>query len=322
MSRFMARMRANMRESKIEHRANTTPWKKDLKKNWGLYFFILPVIAYYLIFCYYPMYGATIAFRDYSPAKGILGSDWVGLKNFVSFFSYPDVGRLFRNTMIMSIVGLVVGRCASITLALMFHELRWKRFKKITQTISIFPHFISVVVTCTIFMQFCMTDGLFNVILGWFGAEPKNLLGIPGAFVPIRQIMHLWQGMGWNCIIMLAAMSGVDQQIYEAARLDGCGRIQQMRYITLPAISPTRVLTLIMSIGTLLSVGHEDIILLYNPAIYETADVISTYVYRKGLVEFSFSYSTAVGLVNSVLNIILLLLANKIAKTVSETSLL
>ena len=137
MSRFMARMRANMRESKIEHRANTTPWKKDLKKNWGLYFFILPVIAYYLIFCYYPMYGATIAFRDYSPAKGILGSDWVGLKHFVSFFSYPDVGRLFRNTMIMSIVGLVVGRCASIALALMFHELRWRRFKKVAQTISI-----------------------------------------------------------------------------------------------------------------------------------------------------------------------------------------
>lgn len=322
MSRFIARMRVNIRESKIEHRTNTTSWKRDLKRNWGLYLFILPVIAYYLVFCYYPMYGAQIAFRDYSPAKGILGSDWVGLKHIKSFFSYPDVGRLFRNTMIMSVVGLVVGRCASIGLALMFHELRWKKYKKVTQTISIFPHFISMVVTCTICMQFCMTDGLFNVILGWFGFEPKNLLGIPGAFVPIRQIMHLWRGMGWDCIIMLAAMSGVDQEIYEAARLDGCGRIQQMRYITLPAISPTRVLTLILAVGNLLSVGYEDIILLYNPGIYKTADVISTYVYRKGLVEFSFSYSAAVGLVNSVLNIILLLLANKIAKTVSDTSLL
>lgn len=322
MSRFMARLRININNSKIEHRANTMPWKKDLKKNWGLYLFVLPVIAYYLIFCYYPMYGATIAFKDYSPAKGILGSEWVGLKHFRDFFSYPDVGRLFRNTMIMSVVGLIVGRCASIGLALMFHELRFKRFKKITQTISIFPHFISMVVTCTICMQFCMSDGLFNIILGWFGAEPKNLLGVPGAFVPIRQIMHLWRSMGWDCIIMLAAMSGVDQQIYEAARLDGCGRIQQMRYITLPAIAPTRVLTLIMAVGSLLSVGCEDIILLYNPVIYKTADVISTYVYRKGLVEFSFSYSTAVGLINSVLNIILLLIANKISKTVTETSLL
>lgn len=322
MSNLIKNIRNEMQASKIEHRRNTTTWRKDLGKNGSLYLFILPVIAYYLIFCYYPMYGATIAFKDFRIARGISGSEWVGFKHFISFFNYPDVGRLFRNTLVMSVSGLIVGRVTELGFALMLHELRFKNLKRVTQTISIFPHFISSVVCCTIFRGFCMTDGLFNNILSWFGWTPVNLLTMPNAFVPIMRIMGVWTGVGWGSIISLAAMSGIDPQIYEAADLDGCPRIKRMFYITMPAIRPTRVITLIMAIGSLLSVGHESIILMYNPSIYSTADVISTYVYRQGLVKFNYSYSSAIGLMNSVFNIILLLVANKIAKTVTEISLL
>lgn len=322
VSNLIKNIRNGMDIAKGEHRRNTSTWRKDFSKNWSLYLFILPVIAFYLIFCYYPMYGATIAFKDFRIARGINGSEWVGLKHFISFFKYPDVGRLFRNTLVMSISGLIVSRVTEIGFALMLHELRFKKLKRVTQTISIFPHFISSVVCCTIFSNFCLTDGLFNNILSWFGWKPVNLLTLPNAFVPIMRIMGVWTGVGWGSIINLAAMSGIDPEIYEAADLDGCTRIKRMFHITVPAIRPTRVITLIMSIGGLLSVGHESIILMYNPSIYSTADVISTYVYRQGLVKFNYSYSSAIGLMNSVFNIILLLIANKIAKTVTETSLL
>lgn len=322
MSDLIKHIRNEIATSKFEHRKNTSTWEKDFRKNWSLYLFILPVIAYYLVFCYYPMYGATIAFKDFDIARGIGGSVWIGFKHLISFFNYPDVGRLFRNTLVMSISALIVGRVTELGFALMLHELRFKKFKRVTQTISIFPHFISSVVCCTIFSNFCLTDGLFNNILSWFGWKPVNLLTLPNAFVPIMRIMGVWTGVGWGSIINLAAMSGIDPQIYEAAELDGCTRIKRMFYITMPAIRPTRVITLIMAIGGLLSVGHERIILMYNPSIYSTADVISTYVYRQGLVKFNYSYSSAIGLMNSVFNIILLLIANKIAKTVTETSLL
>jgi len=322
VSSLIKNIRNEMEASKFEHRKNTSTWRKDFSKNSTLYLFILPVIAFYLIFCYYPMYGATIAFKDFRIARGIGGSEWVGFKHFISFFKYPDVGRLFRNTLVMSISGLIVGRVTELGFALMLHELRFKTLKRVTQTISIFPHFISSVVCCTIFTNFCLTDGLFNNIMSWFGWTPVNLLTLPNAFVPIMRIMGVWTGVGWGSIINLAAMSGIDPQIYEAADLDGCTRIKRMFYITLPAIRPTRVITLIMAIGGLLSVGHESIILMYNPSIYSTADVISTYVYRQGLVKFNYSYSSAIGLMNSVFNIILLLIANKIAKTVTEISLL
>ncbi len=322
MSDLIKHIRNEIAISKFEHRKNTSTWGKDFRKNWSLYLFILPVIAYYLVFCYYPMYGATIAFKDFDIARGISGSIWIGFKHLISFFNYPDVGRLFRNTLVMSISALIVGRVTELGFALMLHELRFKKFKRVTQTISIFPHFISSVVCCTIFSNFCLTDGLFNNIMSWFGWTPVNLLTLPNAFVPIMRIMGVWTGVGWGSIINLAAMSGIDPQIYEAAELDGCTRIKRMFYITMPAIRPTRVITLIMAIGGLLSVGHESIILMYNPSIYSTADVISTYVYRQGLVKFNYSYSSAIGLMNSVFNIILLLIANKIAKTVTETSLL
>ena len=322
MSNLITHIRNEMEASKIEHRKNTSTWGKDFRKNWSLYLFILPVIAYYLIFCYYPMYGATIAFKEFNIARGIGGSEWIGIKHLISFFRYPDVGRLFRNTLVMSISGLIVSRVTELCFALMLHELRFKKFKRVTQTISIFPHFISSVVCCTIFTNFCLTDGLFNNIMSWFGWTPVNLLTLPNAFVPIMRIMGIWTGVGWGSIINLAAMSGIDPQIYEAAELDGCSRIKRMFYITMPAIRPTRVITLIMAIGGLLSVGHESIILMYNPSIYSTADVISTYVYRQGLVKFNYSYSSAIGLMNSIFNIVLLLIANKIAKTVTETSLL
>lgn len=317
----MSKLQRIIKESKIEHRKSDLTFKKDFQHNWSLYLLVLPVIAFYIIFNYVPMYGVVIAFKDYNMNKGILGSDWVGLKHFIDFFHYPEVGRLFRNTLTISIIGLIVGTPMPIILALMLNEIRWTKYRKIVQTISIFPHFVSSVVTCTLIRQFCQTEGLFNQFLGLFGVESTPLLTVPNAFVWILQIKGLWQGVGWNAIIYLAAMAGVDKEIYEAAELDGCTRIQRMRHITVPCIMPTIVLLLIMSVGSLLSVGSEDILLLYNPSIYKTADVISTYTYRKGLVDFDFSYSAAIGLFNSIANIILLGIANKIAKTVSETSL-
>ena len=317
----MGRLKRILSESKIEHRKSDLSFKKDFQRNWSLYLFILPVIAFYIIFAYFPMYGIVIAFKDYSITRGIFGSEWVGLQHFINFFHYPEVGRLFRNTLTISIVGLVVGTPMPIIFALILNELRWKKYRKVVQTISIFPHFVSSVVTCTVVRQMCQSDGLFNQVLGLFGVDPTPLLTVPNAFVWILQIKGLWQGIGWSSIIYLAAMAGVDKEIYEAAELDGCSRIQRMWYITIPCIMPTIVLLLIMSVGSLLSVGSEDILLLYNPSIYETADVISTYTYRKGLIDFDFSYSAAIGLFNSVINVILLGIANKIAKTVSETSL-
>lgn len=281
----------------------------------------LPVLAYYIIFHYGPMYGVIIAFKNFSPGRGILGSSWVGFQWFKDFFSSYYFGRLLRNTVLINVLNLIFSFPAPIILALLLNELRHERFKKTVQTVSYLPHFISLVVICGMIHDFTARDGIINDIVEWFGGERKTMLLEPGLFRPIYIISGIWQNVGWDSIIYLAALSGIDQELYEAAAIDGANRWKQTLHITLPGILPTIVILLIMRIGAMMNVGHEKIILLYNSNIYETADVISTFVYRKGLSQANYSYSAAVGLFNSIVNFVLIILANWFSRKATEISL-
>jgi putative aldouronate transport system permease protein len=295
--------------------------KRDLVKNKGLYLLVLPVLAFYLIFHYKPMYGAMIAFKNYSPAKGVLGSPWVGLKHFQSFFGSHYFLRILKNTVTISLTNLAFGFPAPIILALLINELRVKWYSKLVQTLTYLPHFISLVVICGMIKDFTLDTGLINYIIEFFGGKPQTLLSVPSYFVPIYVISDIWQGVGWGSIIYLAALMSIDQQLYEAAEIDGAGKWKQTLHVTLPGILPTIAVMFILRVGNILNVGFEKIILLYNPVIYDTADVISTFVYRKGLLEFNWSYSSAVGLFNSVINFTLLITTNWLSKKFNETSL-
>lgn len=298
--------------------------KKDFKRNKVLYLMVLPVIAFYIIFSYIPMSGIIIAFKDFKPALGIYDSPWTsdfGFKHFISFFQNPVFWRLIKNTITLSLGTLILGFPAPIILAMMLSEVRFRRIKKTVQTITYFPHFISLVVVCGILKEFCLSDGLFNTIGSWFGMQPTSMLQQPKLFPAIYILSSIWQKVGWDSIIYIAAIAGVDTQLYEAAELDGCRRFRKLWYITLPSIKPTIVILLIMAVGNMMSVGSEKILLLYNESIYETADVISTYMYRKGLLEFNFSYSTAVNLFNSTINFSLVYLANMLSKKLTDESL-
>lgn len=288
--------------------------KQDLIRHKSLYLMLLPIVIYYLVFHYYPMYGAQIAFRDFIPKKGMFGSPWVGLKHFKSFFGSVYFGRLIRNTLGINILNLIFGFPAPIILALMLNEVRRDRFKRVVQTVSYLPHFISMVVIGGLILEFTATDGFITKIMTQFGYPKQNLMIDPALFKPIYIISEIWQSIGWGSIIYIAAITGISSELYEAARIDGAGRWKQMLHVTLPGITPTIVTMLVMRIGSMMSLGYEKIILIYNSSIYETADVISTYVYRKGLLEQSYSFSTAVGLFNSGINLILLVAANKACK--------
>ena len=294
---------------------------KDFKKNKLIYLMALPVLAYYIIFHYGPMYGVIIAFKNFSPGRGILGSSWVGFQWFKDFFSSYYFGRLLRNTVLINVLNLIFSFPAPIILALLLNELRHERFKKTVQTVSYLPHFISLVVICGMIHDFTARDGIINDIVEWFGGERKTMLLEPGLFRPIYIISGIWQNVGWDSIIYLAALSSIDQELYEAAVIDGANRWKQTLHITLPGLLPTIVILLIMRIGAMMNVGHEKIILLYNSNIYETADVISTFVYRKGLSQANYSYSAAVGLFNSIVNFVLIILANWFSRKATEISL-
>ena len=294
---------------------------KDFKINKQLYLMILPVIIYYILFHYKPMYGAIIAFKDFSPLLGIERSPWVGFKHFKDFFNGYYFWRILRNTIVISLNSLLFGFPAPIIFALLLNELRNQRFKRIVQTVTYMPHFISLVVICGMIKEFTMSTGVIPDILSYFGFQKTNLLDKPHLFVPIYVISGIWQEVGWESIIYLAALASIDPELYEAAAIDGAGRWKQLWNVTLPGIVPTIMILLVLRIGRLLSVGHEKIILLYNPAIYETADVISSFVYRKGLQEFNWSYSAAVGMFNSVINLFLLVMANRFSRKISESSL-
>jgi putative aldouronate transport system permease protein len=294
---------------------------RDLALNKHLYIMMIPVLIYYVVFHYAPMYGALIAFKDYSPMKGIVGSEWVGLKHFYDFFSSYYFWRILKNTIVISFYSLVFEFPAPIILALLINEVRSKVFKRVSQTITYMPYFISLVVICGIITDFTNADGVLNTMLMAFGYDGQAMLQKPQLFRSIYIISEIWQRIGWESIIYIAALMGIDQEQYEAARLDGANRWKQIIHITIPGIMPIIVIMLILRMGNMLNVGFEKIILLYNPITYETADVISSFVYRKGLLEFGWSYSTAVGLFNSVINLILLIAANYVSRKVNESSL-
>ena len=268
-------------------------FKKDLQQNWTLYLLIFPVIIYYFIFHYRPMGGAIIAFKDYVPKKGIWGSNWVGFKHFINFFKSNFFFRIFKNTVVINVSTLIFGFPAPIILALLINEIKRKNFKKTVQTITYLPHFISLVVVAGVIKDFTADYGIINDIIAFFGGERRTLLNFPHLFVPIYVISDIWQGVGWGSIIYLAALSSIDPALYEAAEIDGAGRWKQTLAITIPSILPTIVIMLILRMGSIFNVGYEKIILLYNPLIYETSDVISSFVYRRGLLEANYSFSTA-----------------------------
>ncbi len=294
---------------------------KDFKRNKVKYLMILPIIIYIAIFCYKPMYGIMIAFKNYRPALGILDSKWVGFEHFMRFFNDYYFWRILRNTVSISALSIVFGFPAPIVLALLINEIRNRRFKKTVQTISYMPYFISIVIICGLIKTFTQSDGLITDMAAALGGERKNLLASKNWFYPIYIVSNIWQSVGWDSIIYLAALAGIDQEQYEAAKVDGAGRIRQMLYITLPGLLPTITILFILRMGGILNVGFEKILLLYSSTTYEVADVISTYVYRIGVLDANFSYSTAIGLFNSLVNILFLLTTNAVSKKVNNSGL-
>ena len=295
--------------------------KDDWRRNKLKYIIAIPLIIYLIIFSYRPMYGLIIAFQDYKPQLGIMGSQFVGLDNFRRFFADPNCWRIIRNTFRLSIWTIIFGFPAPIILAILINEIRGKIFKRVVQTVSYMPYFISIVVICSLINTFTQSDGLISNFLQFFGAAPVNLLANKHFFTPIYVISEIWQTMGWDSIIYLAALSSIDSELYEAAKIDGANRFQQILHVTVPGIMPTIIILFILRMGNILSVGFEKILLLYSPTTYSVADVISTYVYRVGLLDADFSYSTAIGLFNTIVNVVMLLITNAIVKKTTKSGL-
>lgn len=296
--------------------------KHDLKHNWMLWLMFLPVVIYYAIFNYAPMYGIMLAFKDYKVSKGILGSKWVGFEYFQRFFSGYYFWDLIKNTLGISVYSLVVGFPLAIIFAILLHYLTIGKLKKVVQMVSYAPYFISTVVICgmlTIFMD--PTNGVFNTIIGLFGHESIAFLSVPEYFKSIYVWSGVWQGMGWSAIIYISTLAGVDYEMHEAAIIDGASKVQRIRYIDLPSIRPTITMLLIMQLGSIMSVGFEKVYLLQNDLNFSASDIISTYTYRVGLINSDFGYSTAVGLFNTVINLIILVAANNVARKVTGEGL-
>lgn len=317
-------MKMKSKEKKVLAKRTTSlgrTLRRDLRTNWSLYLLALPVLAFYALFHYKPMYGTLIAFFNYRPARGFSGSEFVGFQNFIEFFKSPFFGRTMKNTLIISGLNILFCFPAPIILALLLNEVQNAKFKKVVQTVTYIPHFISTVVICGMLSQFCLSSGLINDVIEFFGGTRVALLQDPKYYRTVYIISDIWQQVGWSSIIYLAALSGVDKNLYEAAQLDGASKWKQTIHVTLPSILPIIVIQFILAIGNLMSVGYEKTILLYNPATYSVADIVSSYTYRMGLVNNDWGYSTAVGLFNSVVNCILLVFTNKMSKKLTENSL-
>jgi len=302
--------------------ASKTSWRKRIMHNWELYLFVAPCMLYFLIFHYLPMYGVQIAFKNFLPSKGITGSAWVGFDHFERFFNSYYFWDLLWNTFSISLYELAVGFPLPIILALAFNEIKNGFFKKSVQTITYAPHFISIVVMAGMIITFLSpSSGILIRMIEWIGLQPAAFLEDPRWFKTVYVISGVWQSAGWGTIIYLAALSGVDPQLHEAAIVDGASRFKRVLHINIPTIIPTISILLILNVGNMLGVGYEKILLLQNSLNMESSDVISTFVYRAGLVNNQLSFSTAVGLFNSVVNAILLITVNRIAKKTSENSL-
>lgn len=305
----------------LETHPKKSIWKRILKDRYLLLLF-LPCLIYYILFKYVPMWGVLISFKDFKPFIGFWGSEWVGLKHYIDFFNNPDVWRIIRNTLLLGVYTLLWCFPLPIVFALALNELTRPKFKKFVQTVSYMPHFLSAVVVCGMLNSFLSpVRGIVNIIINMFGGETINFLSTASWFRPIYVASEVWQTLGWGAIVYLAAITNVDPQYYEAAKLDGASRLRQIWSITLPCIAPTVATMLILRIGSILEVGLEKVLLLYSPAIYETSDIIATYVYRQGLVSGNMSYATAIGLFSSVINLVLLVSANYFSKKFADTGL-
>lgn len=296
--------------------------RSRILKNWQLYLMFLPVFLYFLIFHYLPMYGIQIAFKDFSGAQGIWGSPWVGLEHFQRFFNSSNCGEILWNTVSISLYSLLVGFPVPILLALMLNEVKSKFFKKTVQTVTYAPYFISVVVMAGMIILFLSPDaGIFNQARKAMGLEPINFMYEGKYFQTIYVLSGVWQSAGWGSIIYLSALAGIDPALHEAAVIDGASRLQRIWHINLPGILPTVCIMLIMNCGSLMNVGFEKVFLLMNDINRSSAEVISTYVYKVGLQQSQYSFSTAIGLFNSVINFILLITVNTVVKKMDQTSL-
>ncbi len=294
----------------------------DIKRNKLVYLCLIFILAFFAIFSYAPMIGVLMAFQRFSPAKGFFGSKWIGMQNFTTFFSGPFVGRLIRNTVAIGVLDLVINFPAPIIFALILNEIHQKLIKKTVQTISYMPYFISSVVACGIVINFTEAGGVISNLVAYItGTAAENLLNHSTLFWLIYVLQNMWQGLGYGSIIYLSALSAIDQELYEAAYCDGAGRWKQTLHITLPGIMPMVSMMLIMRMGSVFAVGADKILLLYSPANYKYSDVINTYVYRMGMLSQDYGLSTAVGLFNSLIGTIMLLISNKISKKLSGTGM-
>lgn len=314
-----------MEDIKRTRRKNTNQKKIKLgiKKYTPFYIMFFPVLAYYVIFRYIPLiFSLIISLIKYQPAKGILHSKFVGLEYYLQFIKSKFFIRLIRNTLAINLLQLTIAFVAPIILALMLNEVSRIKYKKLVQTVTYLPNFISSVVVVSMVVTFLSpSTGLINNILEALGMERLNFLTEPGYFWMIYTLMTIWQTTGYTAIIYLAALTGINSELYEAAKIDGAGRWKQLWYVTLPGISSTIVLMFLMRVGRVLDVGYDTIILMYNPSIYSTADVIGTYVYRRGILNGEYSFGSAVGFFQSIIGLLLVVLANKISKKYTETSL-
>ncbi|MBS4219124.1 sugar ABC transporter permease [Bacillus sp. FJAT-49711] len=287
-----------------------------------LYLLLLPGLIYLIIFKYFPMYGVIIAFKDFNMFAGIIDSPWAGFEQFERLFRTPDFQKIFMNTLIISLLKLVFGFPAPIILALLLNELRHMFFKRFTQSVLYLPHFVSWVIFAGIIMTFLNpVDGLVNHIIQYFGGKPMHFLTSKEHFRSILVITDIYKEMGWGTIIYLAAMTGVNSDLYEASRIDGANKFKQMWHVTLPSIRPVILIMLILSLGNILEAGFFQIYLLYSPLVYDVADIIDTYVYRRGIQEANYSLATAAGLFKSIIALVLIVTANKIVKKFGEDGL-
>ncbi|HZG87720.1 ABC transporter permease [Paenibacillus sp.] len=302
--------------------ARLTSTVKHIKRDRQLLLLFIPCILFYVIFRYGPLYGLIIAFKDYSVFQGVMASEWVGFKHFAKFFSSPDFWNLFRNTLLLGFYSLVFGFPFPILLAIMLNEVRLRWFKKTIQTLSYLPAFLSVVIICSMIIDFLSpTNGVINRIIAALGFERVYFLIESDWFRPVYVISDIWASVGYEAIIFLAAIAGISPTLYEAARVDGASRFQMMRYITLPGLLPTILVMFILKTGSMIRIGYEKVLLLYTPTTYDVADVFSTFVYRKGLLESNYSYAAAVGMFEAVVAMIMLLGANALSRRLGGNGL-
>lgn len=310
-----------MKFRKAELKKDVNRIRKGIIRHWQLYLLVLAPITYLVIFKYIPLIGSVIAFKDYSFVKGVFGSDWVGLKHFIRFFKSPQFKTLMLNTIGLSLYQIIAGVAPPILLAIALNYVRSKIFGKTVQMVTYMPYFISTVLVVGILSQILSLGGPVNQIIKAMGVEPVHFMGDPKLFRTIYVFSGIWQNNGYNAVIYLAALAAISPELYEAAIIDGASIWKRIYYIDIPSILPTAVILLILACGRILSIGYEKVLLMQNNLNLQTSDIISTYVYRVGLISMQYSYSTAIGLFQSVVSFILLVLVNKVSRSLNETSL-